>query len=199
MHVRLADEAYCVGPAATKDSYLRMDTILEVAKKSGAQGIHPGYGFLSENAKFVDMVEGAGIAFIGPSSGPMNDMGDKINSKRIAKAAGCFVIPGYEGEVDTEDDAARLASEVGYPVMIKASAGGGGKGMRVAYNDAEVREGFRLSKAEQLRRRPHVDRALHRGPPPHRDPGRGGHTWQRHRLPREVGASSRPRCPAASL
>lgn len=113
-------------------------------------GIHPGYGFLSENAKFVDMVEAAGIAFIGPSSGPMNAMGDKINSKKIAKAANCFVIPGYEGEVKDGDEAVRLANEVGYPVMIKASAGGGGKGMRVAYNDTETREGFVLSKAEAL-------------------------------------------------
>jgi propionyl-CoA carboxylase alpha chain len=150
MHVRLADEAYCVGTAPSKDSYLRMDRILEVAKKSGAQGIHPGYGFLSENAKFVDMVEAAGIAFIGPSSAPMNAMGDKINSKKIAKQAGCFVIPGFEGEVESEERAVELAREVGYPVMIKASAGGGGKGMRVAYNDNEVREGFRLSKAEAL-------------------------------------------------
>jgi len=150
MHVRLADESYYIGGNQSKDSYLRMDKILEVAKKSGAQGIHPGYGFLSENAKFVDMVESAGIAFIGPSSGPMNSMGDKINSKKIAKAANCYVIPGYEGEVENEDAAARLAADVGYPVMIKASAGGGGKGMRVAYNEKEVREGFRLSKAEAL-------------------------------------------------
>lgn len=150
MHVRLADEAYCIGSALSKDSYLRMDKILAVAKLSGAQGIHPGYGFLSENAKFADLVEASGIKFIGPSSAPMNAMGDKINSKLIAKNAGCFVIPGFEGEVRDEDHAAQLAKEVGFPVMIKASAGGGGKGMRVAYNEKEVREGFRLSKAEAL-------------------------------------------------
>lgn len=150
MHVRMADEAFNIGPPQSKDSYLRMDKILDIAKKTGAQGIHPGYGFLSENAKFADMVEAAGIAFIGPSSAPMNAMGDKINSKKIAKEANCFVIPGFEGEVADEDAAARLAKEVGYPVMIKASAGGGGKGMRVAYNDSEVREGFRLSKSEAL-------------------------------------------------
>jgi len=150
MHVKLADEAYCVGGAASRDSYLRMEKIIEVALASGAQAIHPGYGFLSENAKFVDLCESSGIAFIGPSAKAMNDMGDKINSKKIAKAAGCFVIPGYEGEVQDEDQVARLALEVGYPVMIKASAGGGGKGMRVAYNDAEVREGFFLSKAEAM-------------------------------------------------
>lgn len=150
MHVRMADEAYCVGPAASKDSYLKMERILDICKKTGAQGVHPGYGFLSENSKFVDMLEAAGIVFIGPSSAPMNAMGDKINSKKIVKEAGCFVIPGFEGEVENEDVAVKLANEVGYPVMIKASAGGGGKGMRVAYNDAEVREGFRLSKAEAL-------------------------------------------------
>jgi len=150
MHVRMADEAYHIGGAYSKDSYLCMDKILDVAKKSGAQGIHPGYGFLSENAKFADLVEASGIAFIGPSSAPMNAMGDKINSKKIAKDAGCFVIPGYEGEVENEEIASKIAKEVGYPVMIKASAGGGGKGLRVAYNDAEVREGFRLSKAEAL-------------------------------------------------
>lgn len=148
MHVKMADEAYRIGTAPSNDSYLCMDRILEVAKRSGAQGIHPGYGFLSENAKFVDMVEAAGIAFIGPSSAPMHAMGDKISSKKIAKDAGCFVIPGYEGEVRDEEHAVQLANEVGYPVMLKASAGGGGKGMRVAYNDAETREGFNLSKAE---------------------------------------------------
>jgi propionyl-CoA carboxylase alpha chain len=150
MHVRMADEAFCIGPAASKDSYLRMDRILQVCQRTGAEAIHPGYGFLSENAKFVDMVEAAGIKFIGPSSAPMNEMGDKINSKKIAKAANCFIIPGFEGEVIDEEHAVKLAREVGYPVMIKASAGGGGKGMRVAFNDDEIREGYRLSKAEAL-------------------------------------------------
>jgi len=135
MHVRHADEAYCIGPAASADSYLKMERIIDVAKATGAQAIHPGYGFLSENAAFVEMVEGAGIAFIGPDGGPMNDMGDKINSKKIAMDAGCFVIPGYEGEVRDEEHAVELVESegIGYPVMIKASAGGGGKGMRVAY------------------------------------------------------------------
>lgn len=150
MHVRMADEAYCIGTAASKDSYLRMDRILDVCKKTGAKAIHPGYGFLSENAAFVDMVEAAGLTFIGPSSAPMLSMGDKINSKIIAKNAGCFTIPGFDGEIESEDAAVKIAHEVGYPVMIKASAGGGGKGMRVAYTDAELREGYRLSKAEAL-------------------------------------------------
>jgi propionyl-CoA carboxylase alpha chain len=148
MHVREADEAYCIGKAPSRESYLCIDKIIDVAKRSGAQAIHPGYGFLSENPKFADSVETAGLVFVGPSSAPMLAMGDKINSKRIAKEAGCFVIPGFEGEVPDEDAAARLAADVGYPVMIKASAGGGGKGMRVARSEAEVREGFRLSQAE---------------------------------------------------
>jgi len=140
LHVRMADEAFCIGAAASADSYLKMDRILDVAKHTGAQAIHPGYGFLSENAAFVEMVEAAGIAFIGPGGQAMNDMGDKINSKKIAKDAGCFVIPGYEGEVSDENHAVELVKDIGYPVMIKASAGGGGKGMRVAYNDDELRE-----------------------------------------------------------
>lgn len=150
LHVRMADESYCIGPAASTDSYLRMERILDVAKKSGAQAIHPGYGFLSENAAFVEMVESAGIAFIGPDGGPMKSMGDKINSKLIAKNAGCFVIPGFEGEVADEEEAVKISHDIGYPVMIKASAGGGGKGMRTAFNDDEVREGFRMSKAEAM-------------------------------------------------
>lgn len=150
LHVRYADEAICIGPAQSKESYLRMDKIIDACKKTGAQAIHPGYGFLSENAHFVDLCEHEGIVFIGPSSAPMLALGDKINSKKIAKDAGCFTIPGFQGEVVDENHAVVLAREVGYPVMIKASAGGGGKGMRVAYNDAEVVEGFRLSKAEAL-------------------------------------------------
>lgn len=150
MFVRMADEAYCIGPPASADSYLQMERILDVAKKSGVQAIHPGYGFLSENAKFVEMVEKAGIAFIGPHGDAMDAMGDKINSKIIAKNAGCFVIPGFEGEVADEEEAVKLSNEIGYPVMIKASAGGGGKGMRTAFNDNEVREGFRMSKAEAV-------------------------------------------------
>lgn len=131
-------QAVRVGSAASADSYLRMERILNAAIATGAQAIHPGYGFLSENSKFVEMVEAAGIAFIGPSGHAMELMGDKIMSKKVAKEAGCFTIPGYEGEVMDADHAVQLAQEVGYPVMIKASAGGGGKGMRVAYNDNEV-------------------------------------------------------------
>ena len=150
MHVRMADEAFCIGGPKSADSYLRMDRILDVALKTGSQGIHPGYGFLSENAKFADMVESHGIAFIGPSSKPMNLMGDKINSKKIAMEAKCYTIPGYEGEVTDETMCATLANDIGYPVMIKASAGGGGKGMRVAYNESEVHEAFKICKNEAM-------------------------------------------------
>jgi propionyl-CoA carboxylase alpha chain len=150
MHVRMADESFNIGGPLSADSYLKMDTIIDIAKKTGAQAIHPGYGFLSENSKFVEKVEEAGIAFMGPPGAPMLSMGDKINSKKIASDAGCFIIPGFAGEVASEEDASRICKDIGFPVMIKASAGGGGKGMRVAYNDKEVREGFRLSKAEAL-------------------------------------------------
>jgi propionyl-CoA carboxylase alpha chain len=150
MHIRMADEAYCIGGALSKDSYLQMERVLDVAKRTGAQAIHPGYGFLSENPHFVEMVEKSGIAFVGPSSAPMYAMGDKISSKRVAKEANCHTIPGYDGPVPDAETAARLAKDIGYPVMIKASAGGGGKGMRVAYNDHEIMEGFKLCKAEAM-------------------------------------------------
>jgi len=150
MHVRMADEAYCVGGPRSADSYLQMERILDIAKKTGAQGIHPGYGFLSENAKFADMVESNGIAFIGPSSKPMNLMGDKINSKKIASDAKCYIIPGYEGEVPDAETCVKLANDIGYPVMVKASAGGGGKGMRVAYNESEAHEAFQICKNEAM-------------------------------------------------
>lgn len=147
-HVRLADEAVCIGPAPSKQSYLNMDAIMGAIQSTGAEAVHPGYGFLSENSKFVALMEKNNIAFIGPPSSAMEAMGDKINSKKIAKAAGVQVIPGFIGEVKSEEDVVRIAREIGYPVMIKASAGGGGKGMRLAHTDAEAIEGFRLSKQE---------------------------------------------------
>jgi len=144
----MADEAVYIGGNMSKESYLRADRVLEAALKTGAQAIHPGYGFLSENSAFVGQVEKAGLVFIGPPSSAMDAMGDKIHSKKVAKEAGCFVIPGFEGEVQDADDAVEKVKAIGYPVMVKASAGGGGKGMRVAYNEAELREGFALSKSE---------------------------------------------------
>lgn len=146
--VRMADEAVCVGPAASAQSYLSIPKIVAAVKATGAQAVHPGYGFLSENKDFCEALEELGVAFIGPGHEAIRAMGDKIESKMIAKDAGVNTIPGFLGEIDSPDEAVRVAREIGYPVMIKASAGGGGKGMRVAYDDDEVRMGYRLSKEE---------------------------------------------------
>ena len=148
LHVRQADEAVCIGGAAPAQSYLRIDAIVHACLTSGARAVHPGYGFLSENGAFREALEAAGIAFIGPPAGAIEAMGDKITSKRIAKEAGVSTIPGHDGVVVDADDAVRIANEVGYPVMLKASAGGGGKGMRIARNDAECREGFDRAGSE---------------------------------------------------
>lgn len=148
LHVRAADEAVNVGPAPTSQSYLNIENIVEACKKTGAQAVHPGYGFLSENAKFVAALDKAGIAFIGPGTEAMHAMGDKIESKKIAKKAGVNVIPGFLGEVDDIQHVIKIAKEIGYPVMVKASAGGGGKGMRICWNDDDVNVNFRLSKQE---------------------------------------------------
>ena len=148
LHVRQADEAVRIGGAAPAQSYLRIDAIVDACRTSGAQAVHPGYGFLSENRTFREAVEAAGIAFIGPPAGAIEAMGDKITSKRIALEAGVSTIPGHAGVVVDADDAVRIANEVGYPVMLKASAGGGGKGMRIARNDAECREGFERAGSE---------------------------------------------------
>eukprot|EP01130_Rhizamoeba_saxonica_P007090 TRINITY_DN2842_c0_g1_i1.p1 TRINITY_DN2842_c0_g1~~TRINITY_DN2842_c0_g1_i1.p1 ORF type:complete len:707 (-),score=207.46 TRINITY_DN2842_c0_g1_i1:50-2014(-) len=149
-HVKLADEAVHIGGSPSGESYLRIDRIVDAALKTGAQAVHPGYGFLSENNNFVQKLEQNNIAFVGPNSRAIKAMGDKIESKLIAKEANVNVIPGFIGEVPTEEDAIRIANEVGYPVMIKASAGGGGKGMRAAHNDKEAREGYRMSKQEAM-------------------------------------------------
>lgn len=148
LHVKMADEAVCIGPAATRESYLNMEKILNAIRTTGAQAVHPGYGFLSENAEFVKILEKEGVTFIGPNAHAITGMGDKIESKRVAKEAKVNVIPGYDGVVRDEDHCIEIARDIGYPVMIKASAGGGGKGMRIAWNDKEAREGFRLSKQE---------------------------------------------------
>jgi len=147
-HVLMADEAVNIGPAPSNQSYLCVDKIIKACLDTGAQAVHPGYGFLSENQAFVAALEANNITFIGPPSSAIYAMGDKIESKKIAKQAGVHIIPGFEGEVESIESACEIASLIGYPVMIKASAGGGGKGMRVAHNDEEVAEGFRLSKQE---------------------------------------------------
>lgn len=150
MFVREADEAYRVGPPPSNESYLKMDTMLEVARASGAQAVHPGYGFLSENSRFQKLLHENNVTFIGPNTTAIEAMGDKIESKKLAKDAGVNTVPGYLGEVDDPKEVIRIAKEIGYPVMIKASAGGGGKGMRIAFNDQEALEGFSLSKDEAI-------------------------------------------------
>lgn len=148
LHVKLADEAVHIGPAPSNQSYIVIDNILDAIKKTGADAVHPGYGFLSENAAFAGALERAGVAFIGPPVGAIQAMGDKITSKKLAAEAGVSTVPGHMGLIADADEAVKIAGEIGYPVMIKASAGGGGKGMRIAWNDAEAREGFQASKNE---------------------------------------------------
>ncbi|AYD03189.1 acetyl/propionyl/methylcrotonyl-CoA carboxylase subunit alpha [Neorhizobium sp. NCHU2750] len=148
LHVKQADEAVHIGPAPSAQSYLVIDRILEAIRKTGADAVHPGYGFLSENAAFAAALEKAGIAFIGPPVKAIEAMGDKITSKKIAAEAGVSTVPGHMGLIGDAEEAVRIAASIGYPVMIKASAGGGGKGMRIAWNDDEAREGFRSSQNE---------------------------------------------------
>lgn len=186
VHVGMADQAFCVGPAASSQSYLNIPKIMEIIKKTGAEAVHPGYGFLrsdaahintahthtrshrahrtvllfvfppclcvcsSENKDFQEQLQAAGIKFIGPGTHAITAMGDKISSKIIARDAGVSIIPGHLEPILTEDEVVRISNKIGYPVMVKASGGGGGKGMRVAYNDAEARSGYQLSKAEAL-------------------------------------------------
>src|SRR5690606_24270502 len=142
LHVRMADEAVHIGPPPAAESYLQMDRIIEACKQTGAEAVHPGYGFLSEREAFCAALEEAGIAFIGPKPRAIAAMGDKIESKKLAAEAGVNTVPGYMGVIPNADEAVKVAQEIGYPVMIKASAGGGGKGMRIARSDDEVREGF---------------------------------------------------------
>ena len=147
-HVALADEAVHIGPAPSRDSYLQAEKIIAACKQTGAQAVHPGYGFLSENAGFAKRVEEEGIVFIGPKHHSIAAMGDKIESKKLAGAAGVNCIPGVNDAIETPDKAVEIAKGIGYPVMIKASAGGGGKGLRVAFNDKEAFEGFTSCRNE---------------------------------------------------
>jgi propionyl-CoA carboxylase alpha chain len=148
--VALADEAVHIGPAAASESYLVPEKIIAACKQTGAEAVHPGYGFLSERASFVEALEAEGIAFIGPPVRAIAAMGDKIESKRLARAAAVNVVPGSEGEISDTESALDISNQIGYPVMIKASAGGGGKGMRLAYSDTDVREGFEATRREGL-------------------------------------------------
>ena len=148
LHVQMADEAVHIGASPPGESYLRIDRIAQAIRDTRAEAVHPGFGFLSENSRFVAAVEEAGAVFIGPPVAAVAAMGDKIESKKLAEKAGVSIIPGFMGEIDDPDEAVRIAQGIGYPVMVKAAAGGGGKGMRVVRSDAECREGFRAAKAE---------------------------------------------------
>ncbi|SCW53024.1 acetyl-CoA carboxylase biotin carboxylase subunit [Ancylobacter rudongensis] len=148
LHVEMADEAVPIGPAPAAQSYLDAEKIIAAAKQTGAQAIHPGYGFLSERASFAQALKEAGLVFIGPNPGAIEAMGDKIESKKAAAAANVSTVPGYLGVIENAGHAARIADEIGYPVMIKASAGGGGKGMRIAHSRDEVQEGFDRARSE---------------------------------------------------
>ncbi len=150
LHVEMADEAVRLGPPPAAESYLLGDAIVAACVATGAEAVHPGYGFLSERAWFPEALAAKGIAFIGPPASAIAAMGDKIESKKLAKAAGVNVVPGFVGEIADTDHAVRIASEIGYPVMMKASAGGGGKGMRLAWSEADVRDGFEATKREGL-------------------------------------------------
>jgi propionyl-CoA carboxylase alpha chain len=147
-HVGLADESVCIGPPPARESYLVIDRILAACKQTGAEAVHPGYGFLSENEEFASRVEAEGIVFIGPKAHSIAAMGDKIASKKLARDARVNTIPGYNEPIDTPGEAAEIARRIGYPIMIKASAGGGGRGLRVAHNDQEAAEGFAACRAE---------------------------------------------------
>jgi propionyl-CoA carboxylase alpha chain len=148
--VKMADEAVHIGPSPASESYLIADKIIAAAKQTGAEAVHPGYGFLSERTSFAEALAAEGIEFIGPPVNAIAAMGDKIESKKLALKAGVNVVPGFVGEIEDTEHAVRISAEIGYPVMMKASAGGGGKGMRLAYNEKDVREGFEATKREGL-------------------------------------------------
>jgi len=148
LHVRMADESVAIGPARATDSYLNIDAILAAAQKTGAEAVHPGYGFLSENPLFVEALGAAGLAFIGPPAKAIAAMGDKLEAKRLAEAAGVSIVPGHGQALGSSDEAARIAHRLGYPVMLKAAAGGGGKGMRLVRAEAELKDSLRAAASE---------------------------------------------------
>ena len=148
MHVRLADESVCIGPPPSRESYLNIHQIVAACEITGADAVHPGYGFLSENAKFADILEAHGLTFIGPTAEHIRLMGDKITAKKTAEELGIPVVPGSEGEITTDEDAKKVADEIGYPVIIKATAGGGGRGMKVAHNAEELSIALATARSE---------------------------------------------------
>jgi acetyl-CoA carboxylase biotin carboxylase subunit len=151
LHVQLADEALCIGPGPSTDSYLKIDRIISAAEVGDVEAIHPGYGFLAENAHFAEVCENCNIKFIGPPSGAIKAMGDKVAARETMKKAGVPIVPGSDGPVDKEEEALKIARKLGYPVLVKAAAGGGGRGMRVAHNDPALVKGFHTARAEAER------------------------------------------------
>ena len=148
MHVRLADECVCIGPPPARESYLNIPQLLAACEITGADAVHPGYGFLSENARFADILAAHNVAFIGPSGDHIRIMGDKIEAKATARRLGIPVVPGSEGAITTDEDALRIAAEIGYPVLVKAAAGGGGRGMRVALSEDEMSGALSAARSE---------------------------------------------------
>ena len=148
LHVQLADEAYCIGPANPAQSYLNIPSIMSVAEVSGVDAIHPGYGFLSENAHFAEVCESSGINFIGPSSEVISLMGDKTKARETMVEAGVPIVPGTEEGLKSTEEAIKVAEEIGYPLIIKAAAGGGGKGMRIVHKEADIEKSIQTAKSE---------------------------------------------------
>ncbi|MCB1480791.1 MAG: ATP-grasp domain-containing protein, partial [Rhodobiaceae bacterium] len=148
MHVRLADESVCIGPPAARDSYLNIPSLLAACEITGADAVHPGYGFLSENARFAEILDAHGITFIGPTAEHIRVMGDKIAAKQTVSALGVPVVPGSDGAIESEKEAYKVAAEIGYPVLVKAAAGGGGRGMKVALTEDDLRNAMSTARAE---------------------------------------------------
>ena len=151
MHVQLADEAICIGPAPSAESYLKIDRIISAAEVGDVEAIHPGFGFLAENAHFAEVCENCNIKFIGPRSSVIKMMGDKAVARETARKAGAPIVPGSDGPITSEQDAIKLAKKIGYPVIVKAVGGGGGRGMRIAHNDVSLVKGFHTARTEAER------------------------------------------------
>jgi len=182
-YLELADEAYCIGPAKASESYLRYDRVISAAEIGNAQAIHPGYGFLSENAHFAEVCRSCQIEFIGPPHEAMALLGDKNAARALAKKVGVPVVPGSEGTVETEAEALRVAREIGYPVLIKAAVGGGGKGMRIAVNEQSLKSALQQAQQEAeaaFRKRRRLPRKIHRASPARGGPGHRGSLWEYH-------------------
>jgi acetyl-CoA carboxylase biotin carboxylase subunit len=151
LHLQLADEAVCIGPGPSSESYLKIDRIISAAEIGDVEAIHPGYGFLAENAHFVEICENCNIKFIGPPSAAIRSMGDKITARETMKKAGVPIVPGSDGPIADEQEALKVARKIGYPVIVKAAGGGGGRGMRIAHNDPALVKGFHTAKTEAER------------------------------------------------